>query len=373
MNLRSSRRPGPQDSIYLLEILRFVACIGVILWHYQHFITYSGAAYVPDQIPFGSIFSWFLQNGALGVQVFWCLSGIVFAHVYQLKIAHGDVSISEFARRRFARLYPLHFLTLIMVLVFLFVLRQSTDLENFVYQYNDLKHFLLNLMFASNWGLQDGYSFNAPVWSVSIELIAYLVFALIVVGVKYLPRQYQSHYLFVILWSVALIVSKSLISDPSDFLPLCIALFMVGAAIYSAWQILPNILVFASVAYLFVDYSRSGIVSNYLAELQLPFTSMMVAVFICLLAFSRLFGQVRVGRYLANQLGGITYSMYMIHFPIQFAMVLFSKNVFELDFLSQPVFLAFFGLTIALSFLCHKKFEMPIQTALRGVSPATQT
>jgi peptidoglycan/LPS O-acetylase OafA/YrhL len=100
---------------------------------------------------------------------------------------------------------------------------------------------------------------------------------------------------------------------------------------------------------------------------------MMVAVFICLLAFSRLFGQVRVGKYLANQLGGITYSMYMIHFPIQFVMVLFSKNVFELNFLSQPVFLAFFGLTIALSFLCHEKFEMPIQTALRGVFPAKRT
>ena len=373
MNLRTSYRPQPNDSIYLLEILRFVACIGVILWHYQHFITFSGAAYVPDQIPFSSIFGWFLQNGAFGVQVFWCLSGIVFAHVYQLKIAHGDVNISEFAWRRFARLYPLHFLTLMMVTVFLFLLRQSTDLENFVYQYNNVKHFLLNLMFASNWGLQDGYSFNAPVWSVSIELIAYLVFALIVLGVKHLPHRYRSHYLFVVLWSVALIVSKSLISDPLDFLPLCIALFMVGAVIYSAWQILPNILVFVCVAYLLFDYSRGGIVSNYLAELQLPFTSMMVAVFMCLLAFSRLFGQVRVGKYLANQLGGITYSMYMIHFPIQFVMVLFSKNVFKLNFLSQPVFLAFFGLTIALSFLCHEKFEMPIQTALRGVFPAKRT
>jgi peptidoglycan/LPS O-acetylase OafA/YrhL len=211
------------------------------------------------------------------------------------------------------------------------------------------------------------------VWSVSIELIAYLVFALIVLGVKYLPHRYRSHYLFLVLWSVALIVSKSLISDPLDLLPLCIALFMVGAVMYSAWQILPNILVFVCVAYLLFDYSRGGIVGDYLAELQLPFTSMMVAVFICLLAFSRLFGQVRVGKYLANQLGGITYSMYMIHFPIQFVMVLFSKNVFELNFLSQPVFLAFFGLTIALSFLCHEKFEMPIQTALRGVFPAKRT
>ena len=372
MNLRTGYRPRPNDSIYLLEILRFVACVGVILYHYQHFVTFTGAAYLPEQIPFSHIFGWFLRNGGSGVQVFWCLSGIVFAHVYQLKIAHGDVRIQEFVWRRFARLYPLRFLTLMMVTALLFVLRQSTDLENFVYQYNNIKHFFLNLIFANYWGFQDGTSFNGPVWSVSIELIAYLVFALIVLSIRFLPNRYKSHYLFVIVWTAVLIYSKSLITGPSDFVPTCIALFMVGAVIYSAWQILPNALVFASVAYLLVDYLRSGIVDNYLARLQLPFTSLMIAVFIFLLAFSRLFGQVRSGRYLAERLGGITYSMYMLHFPIQFVMVLFSKKVFQLNFLSQPVFVAFFGLTIALSILCHKRFEMPIQTALRAVFPRSR-
>jgi peptidoglycan/LPS O-acetylase OafA/YrhL len=289
-NQRTGYRPQSNDTLYLLEILRFVACIGVILWHYQHFVTFTGAAYLPDEIPFSHTFGWFLRYGAFGVQLFWCLSGIIFAHVYQLKIAQGKLSIQEFVWRRFTRLYPLHFLTLMMVATGLFVLRKSTDFENFVYQYNDAKHFLLNLIFANYWGFQDGYSFNGPVWSVSIELFAYLVFAIIVLGVSFLPNRYKSHYLFVVLWSVVLVYSKSLITDQQSFLPTCVALFMVGAITYSVWQILPNTLVIASVVYLYVDYKRSGIVSDYLVQLQLPFTSLMIALFICLLAFSRLFG-----------------------------------------------------------------------------------
>jgi peptidoglycan/LPS O-acetylase OafA/YrhL len=363
--LKASYRPRQMDTIYLLEILRFVACLGVILYHYQHFVTFRGSAYLPNQIPFSSIFGWFLTNGGYGVQVFWCLSGIVFAHVYQLKIAHGEIGIRQFGWNRFARLYPLHLLTLTVLTVFLFVLRQTTDLENFIYQYNNAKHFFLNLIFVNYWGFQDGYSFNGPVWSVSIELIAYFVFAILVFGVRFLPNRFKSHYLFVVLWSVILVYSKFLINGPSDFLPMCIALFMVGAVMYSTWQILPNALVFASIIYFSVDYLSGGIVDRYLAELQLPFTSMMIVVFICLMGFSRLFGQMPGGSYLAKRMGGITYSMYMLHFPIQFAMVLFSENVLHLNFLSRPVFVAYFSLVIALSLLCHRKFEMPVKAALR--------
>ena len=41
---------------------------------------------------------------------------------------------------------------------------------------NDLKHFLLNLAFASYWGFQDGQSFNGPSWSISAEILVYVLF-----------------------------------------------------------------------------------------------------------------------------------------------------------------------------------------------------
>ena len=39
-----------------------------------------------------------------------------------------------------------------------------------------LNHFFLNLFFLSGWGLERGGSFNAPTWSVSIEVLLYALF-----------------------------------------------------------------------------------------------------------------------------------------------------------------------------------------------------
>ena len=196
----SSQRPAPNDTIYLLEILRFIACIGVILYHYQHFITYRGSQYIPSEIPFEKCFGWFYRNGGSGVQVFWCLSGIIFAHVYQTRVANREISIPQFFWRRFSRLYPLHFLTLLIVAGLVFVLRGVTDLTHFIYEFNDMKHFLLNVVFTNYWGFQSGTSFNGPVWSVSIELIAYLVFMIIAISIQITSKKasltdYLSYFL----------------------------------------------------------------------------------------------------------------------------------------------------------------------------------
>ena len=45
-------------------------------------------------------------------------------------------------------------------------------------QINDLKHFLLSIPLMQYWGWQDNQSFNGPSWSLSTEILAYLVFFL---------------------------------------------------------------------------------------------------------------------------------------------------------------------------------------------------
>ncbi len=366
MSRTVTNRPVPSDSIYLLEILRFIACIGVILYHYQHFVTYRGGVYVPSDIPFHSIFSWFYSNGGSGVQVFWCLSGIVFAHVYQSALINKKIGSLDFVWRRFARLYPLHLATLLFVCLLIWILRTTTDLQNFIYQFNDFKHFMLNMVFANYWGFQEGTSFNGPVWSVSIELIAYFVFLCAALSVQFLPKALKKPLLLLVIWSGIFWVSYSSIDDSSDFILICISLFMVGAIVYTAWHLLPNFVVVLAVAYLIFSHQQTDGVSRSLQVLGVPFTSLMIAVFFLLLGFSRYFGQLSFGRVLAKQLGKITYSMYMIHFPIQFLMVLFSENVISLDFLSPMVFLAFFALTIGLAFLCYDRFEIRAQGFLRS-------
>ena len=77
--------------------------------------------------------------------------------------------------RRFARLYPLHFVTLLFV-AGLQAYHLSVNGSHQLFGFNDTYHFILNLFMASPWGLEEGLSFNAPIWSVSVEVIVYFVF-----------------------------------------------------------------------------------------------------------------------------------------------------------------------------------------------------
>ena len=109
-----------QENRYcLLDLLRFMACIMVIFWHYQHFfyirpgVRVSG--FQPAEQPFFNLFTLFYKSGYFGVQIFWVLSGFVFFALFARKIGEKKLPSLQFVMDRFSRLYPLHLLSLIAV------------------------------------------------------------------------------------------------------------------------------------------------------------------------------------------------------------------------------------------------------------------
>ena len=74
----------------------------------------------------------------------------MFAHIYGLKIQNKETTIKKYYLKSFARLYYLHFLTLLSSLFLIILLNLSTDFNFFIYSHNDLKHFILNLFFMSH-------------------------------------------------------------------------------------------------------------------------------------------------------------------------------------------------------------------------------
>lgn len=112
-----------------------------------------------------------------GSPYFFMMSGAIFTHNYLQKIASYKISIADFGLRRLARLYPLHLLTLSTVALLQSMYRSQHG-RSFIYENNDITHFILNLLFASHWGFERGHSFNAPVWSVSHEVLLYAAFFL---------------------------------------------------------------------------------------------------------------------------------------------------------------------------------------------------
>ena len=143
-------------------------------WHYRHFnFSYFDAN--PAAIPLYSAFKWFYLCGWNLVDFFFVLSGFIFMHVYSKKITDNRISERSFFILRLSRLYPLHVITLFTV-AFIQYYRFFSGKGFFQCEINDLYHLILNLLFIQAGFFEDGLSFNGPSWSLSCEIIAYILF-----------------------------------------------------------------------------------------------------------------------------------------------------------------------------------------------------
>ncbi len=211
-----------------IEILRFLTSLAVLFYHYRHFfnpfnsdsvLKYNAAK---TDLPFINLLNVFYENGILGVQVFYTISGFVFTYIYYH--FYQTTSYKTFFLNRFARLYPLHFATLILVTLLQII--SSSSYGNFqIYQFNDLYHFILHLFFISSWGFEQGHSFNGPIWSVSVEILIYIIFFLLLMLIK----KYKIY--FIIIFSLLLLSIDKLINYESLFLE-CARLFFSGSLVY---------------------------------------------------------------------------------------------------------------------------------------------
>jgi peptidoglycan/LPS O-acetylase OafA/YrhL len=172
-------KPTPPNKLLGLELLRFVAAFAVLIWHYRHFayVADKPVDLVRDRLPLYGLLRPFYEAGQYGVWVFWCVSGFIFFWKYRDAIFDRSVSGWTFFVFRLSRLYPLHIVTLIIVAILQSVYFRLNGYF-FVYQNNDVHHFLLQIVMASGWGLEQGDSFDGPIWSISVEVLVYVVFFL---------------------------------------------------------------------------------------------------------------------------------------------------------------------------------------------------
>ncbi len=108
-------QPGPPPNKLLgLELLRFVAAIAVVVWHYSHFsyIADSPVNLFMNRLPLYGLLQPFYEAGEYAVWVFWCISGFIFFWKYRDAITDRSISGGTFFVLRLSRLYPLHLATL---------------------------------------------------------------------------------------------------------------------------------------------------------------------------------------------------------------------------------------------------------------------
>jgi peptidoglycan/LPS O-acetylase OafA/YrhL len=360
---------------YALDVSRGFAAISVVFWHWKHF-AYDGSAlpknFVWESQPLYRIFKIFYDEGEKGVEYFFLLSGFIFFWLYRESIEKKITSGRNFFVQRFSRLYPLHFVTLLVVAL-LQVIYVSREGIPFVYTNNDLYHFILNLGFVSHWGFQSGHSFNGPIWSVSIEILLYIVFFVI----AFFRQGNWLYCLFVSILSFSLGLFTGL--------PIYrgVALFFLGGFVFHlTYLISTKKQRLIAPIYLSTIVLWSAVIINfYLFDLSSVFLEFGVAgtVFLSAFPFYFLFPltvcslvllEINYGSFAKRYswFGDITYSSYLLHFPLQILIALaVSYGLINSAFYLEPIYLGFFFLVlIPLSYLIYRKFERPLQQYLRN-------
>jgi peptidoglycan/LPS O-acetylase OafA/YrhL len=364
------RHPGMKQKLVGIEILRFLSAFAVLIWHFQHFYFDPAAAKIVvthSEEPLYAVFRPFYDFGWLGVNFFWTISGFVFYSQYLKKVSSGDVSGPAFFVRRFSRLYPLHFVTLLIVAALQLVyLKHHSDY--FVFPYNSLYDFFVHLIFASGWLTPYTDSFNGPVWSVSTELVIYLVFFL---AARYLRiRLLATLALIAFSGIVGIIMIRHQVKGSESNLFFCAFYFFTGGAVHLIVERMQGVIerrrkaliVLCAVIYLalIVFCALFGGTKYLAATIGAP-----VSIFLLLIIEPYI--PSWSARYIVA-LGNTTYSSYLIHFPIQLSIVLVLGyfGIASADVAQHPLFLAAYMLLVfSLARVVYTAFEAPAQRVLR--------
>jgi peptidoglycan/LPS O-acetylase OafA/YrhL len=346
----------PTEKLLGLEALRFFAAFAVLIWHYQHFsyVADTPVDFVRNQLPFYGLFYPFYEAGVYGVWLFWCISGFIFFWKYRDAIADRLIGGRAFFVLRLSRLYPLHFVTLLLVAVLQPI---YFDLNGyfFVYQDNDVRHLLLQLFMASNWGFQNGLSFNGPIWSISVEVLVYAFFFLMLIATRS--------------WLFNVVVIAACL-NASGQIAACFAFFYIGGLAAIARRAVASARFgFAIEGGAWLAFVMVPLLAWHLALAQsdlFDFQFLLIYTPIVLFCLSREIRMPASLQAIVEAAGNMTYSSYLLHFPIQLmTVIIFAIMRAPIPLYDGAFFAAYLLVTLLASYFTYRYFEAPAQNLLR--------
>jgi len=356
--------PDAANKLLGLEALRFLTAFAILVFHYRHFafVADKPVGLVPERLPLYGLLHAFHDSGAFGVWIFWCISGFIFFWKYRDAIAERSVGGWKFFVLRFSRLYPLHLVTLLLVAL-LQPVYFGLHGYFFVYQDNDLPHLLAQLFMASDWGIVHGYSFDGPIWSISVEVMVYFLFFLMLLASR--------SWLLNVAIVAACLGSAEL--NASGQVTNCLAFFYVGGLAAMARRAVAAAKFRRAIegaAWLAVMTTPPIVLSLARDQLdRLDFLLLLTYTPVLLFCLSREIVVLASVQKAVEAAGNMTYSSYLLHFPIQLAIVL----GFTIVGLPIPLYdVWFFGFylltTLLAAYLTYRYFEAPAQSLIRGLT-----
>lgn len=318
----------------------------------------------------------FIMEAWFPVDVFFMMSGFVMMHVYgdQFSTEISAAKFKHFMLARFARLYPVHFLSLVLLLIILLPgLLHSVDF------YTTDGRYSIGTFLGSLFLLQGPWilirTWNYPAWSISAEWHAYILFPILILLVNRFGR-WGSIFSIVLLTVMVFILYNSDVGNekyPTNGLAVIlrtIPLFYSGMVLYR--------LIFENSNNIGLnDWASFFVLIILIIALCGERYSSLAVIFVPFLILISLRCGV-ISRFFSTKpclfLGKISYSMYMTHALVQALVLVKLPNLLAkrhiLQFPSHVLFsqILFYMLSILLAiffgWLTCRFVEMPIRKRL---------
>lgn len=328
-----------------LDYLRGIAAVGILLFH---FFSWSYGEYTSQFI--------LSRFGLYGVSIFYILSGLTLSHVYGNKLVTKS-EVGNFFIKRLARILPLLWLITLLTILG-------------ARQYFSIGKIILN--FTGLFGFISPASYIAGgAWSIGNEMVFYVFFPLLIILFKKNVKFFHLAAILVFLGHLyfafkVLQVNQSIINQWEIYINPFNQLTFFIAGMYMALykdQIVFNkttlLTLFIITTCVFCFYPVTGNPINLV--IGVPRVIFTLDCFILTLVVSKT-GSISIApiHQVLKWFGDVSYSLYLVH-PISWAIAI--KMAHHFPVLHHYIFiniLAGILITLILSGLIYRYFEVPI-------------
>lgn len=340
-----------------LNFIRFILAVGVVMFHY-------GVNYYPFN---EGILNTLIVNSSFRVSFFFFISGFVMCMVYSKQLQ--GLTAKYFYKRRFSRIFPLYLLAFIWTLLVVIFVKDAAP-----------KGLVIITHALGLQSLNPGYvlDLNYPTWSISVELVFYLIFPfmlrwmmrlslrkLFVISSLAWFLQSLQHILFVeYVYNGTKVAEEFISTFPLWHLPTFFA-GMVAARLITLKEEgtvftkrATLFLVLSLVAFAYIIFVPNPVLKYVHNGLLSP----VFMVLILALYYDRSFIHKTLSNKYVSSLGNLSYGLFIFQYPVWVICTKMSGESFRS---SGWFFLVYFVCLVGVAKLINLGFEKPMLRWLR--------
>lgn len=346
-----------------LDMVRGIAAFLVALCH---FAPYGG--YVMPK-----------ATGGLCVAYFFILSAFVLCHAYQDQIRDGYFSFKDFVGARIARVYPLHFLTFIIVALYWLVV---TVAQKFGLPFNTVHPWrpveILQNLTLTHLVFTGTDSYNTPSWSISVEFWCSLYVFFLCMPVRKIYKILSGSVLF-LCYIPVIGIGGFLNAHEQHALGFLEKNYVTGAFLFFLGWALYHVYLATNARVKRINPLWAwGVVLALIAAVTWPplpieiynFMELPYFLFITLTIYLLAFSEPK-NKYIAatmREIGNMSFGIYLWHVPIMLGVTAVAKFV-EVEFqyeIAKPLLLVVFcALVLVVSWISYRVYEFPAKIFCR--------